>query len=139
MRSSTLHKVCFPIDGRPAINRALDVYKSCGIPHHIIVVGTMAALFVFVISKALLIQRKTPVIGTGSFAGMTGRAKSSLNPEGTVFVNGEYWKARSLEEERIAPGEEVTVVRMEGRMLLVRHAHKHGSSRQEKNFTGQVT
>ena len=31
MRSQDRHKVCFPIDGRPAINRALDIYEAAGI------------------------------------------------------------------------------------------------------------
>jgi N-acetylgalactosamine kinase len=43
MQSSTVHKVCFPIDGRPAILRSLEAYNACGISHHIIVVGAMAA------------------------------------------------------------------------------------------------
>lgn len=43
MQSSTVHKVCFPIDGRPAILRSLEVYNACGIGHHIIVVGAMAS------------------------------------------------------------------------------------------------
>ena len=42
MRSADRPKVCFPIDGRPAINRALDVYKQSGIREHIVVVGAMA-------------------------------------------------------------------------------------------------
>ena len=87
----------------------------------ILVVGTMAALFVFVISKALLIQRKTPVIGAKSLVGMKGEARSSINPTGTVFVNGEYWRARSL-AGKIPPREEVTVVGIEGRTLIVRQS-----------------
>ena len=85
----------------------------------VLVVSTIAALFVFVISKALIIQRKRPVIGTGSLIGMRGEARSSLNPIGKVFVHGEYWRARSL-AGRIPRGNEVTVVGMEGRTLLVR-------------------
>ena len=93
----------------------------------ILVVGTMAALFVFIISKALLIQRKSPAIGIKSLVGMNGEVKISMDPQGTVFVNGEYWKARSL-EGRIPPGEDVTVVGMEGRTLLVRYARQVRSS-----------
>ena len=51
MRSANLHKVCFPIDGRPAINRALDTYKSCGISHHIVVVGAMAGQVIETVGK----------------------------------------------------------------------------------------
>ncbi|MFC1541035.1 sugar phosphate nucleotidyltransferase [Candidatus Latescibacterota bacterium] len=39
MQSKDLHKVCFPIAGRPAINRLLDQLESAGIHNHIIVVG----------------------------------------------------------------------------------------------------
>jgi len=42
MGSMTQHKVCFPIDGQPAIHRALDVYNECGVKQHILVVGAMA-------------------------------------------------------------------------------------------------
>jgi len=104
----------------------------------VVVVGTMSALFVFVISKALLIQRKSPAIGTYSLIGMVGRAKRSINPEGTVLVNGEYWRARSLEGERIAPGEGVTVVGMEGRTLVVRAAGGPNQSSGGKGGVGRT-
>ncbi len=42
MRSATRHKVCFPINGRPAINRALKTYNECGIKQQILVVGALA-------------------------------------------------------------------------------------------------
>ncbi|MCK5844708.1 MAG: NTP transferase domain-containing protein [Victivallales bacterium] len=42
MRSASKHKVCFEIDGIPAINRALKIYNACGIKKHSIVVGAMA-------------------------------------------------------------------------------------------------
>ncbi len=42
MGSTTRHKVCFPVDGRPAINRALQTYNECGVKQHILVVGALA-------------------------------------------------------------------------------------------------
>ncbi len=42
MGSTTRHKVCFPVDGRPAINRALKTYNECGVKQHILVVGALA-------------------------------------------------------------------------------------------------
>lgn len=42
MGSPDIPKVCFEIDGVPAINRALDLYNHSGIPRHLIVVGTLA-------------------------------------------------------------------------------------------------
>ena len=41
MRSRETHKVCFPVQGRAAINRALDVYEQCGIRRHVVVVGVL--------------------------------------------------------------------------------------------------
>ncbi len=42
MGSETLHKVCFEIDGVPAVVRALDVYRQCGIRQNLVVVGSLA-------------------------------------------------------------------------------------------------
>ena len=68
MRSADRHKVCFLIDGRPAINRALDVYKACGIPQHIIVVGAMAGQVIetvgqdggFIMSSSTVLDEADP-------------------------------------------------------------------------------
>jgi len=42
MGSESCPKVCFPVDGKPAINRAIDIYNRCGVTQHIVVVGAMA-------------------------------------------------------------------------------------------------
>ena len=42
MRSAARNKVCLPIDGKPAINRAIDIYNRCGIKQHVIVIGARA-------------------------------------------------------------------------------------------------
>lgn len=42
MGSGDTHKVCFQVDGMPAICRALACFDRCGIPRHLIVVGTLA-------------------------------------------------------------------------------------------------
>lgn len=39
MRSKDIHKVCFPIAGRPAINRLLDSLEAAGVNEHVVVVG----------------------------------------------------------------------------------------------------
>lgn len=39
MRSKDTHKVCFPIAGRPSINRLLEQLESAGIHEHVIVTG----------------------------------------------------------------------------------------------------
>ena len=42
MGSNTIHKVCFEIDGIPAVNRAIKTYNDCGIKQHILIVGALA-------------------------------------------------------------------------------------------------
>lgn len=39
MNSPHLHKVCYQIDGRPVIARAIDIYKQCGVDMHFVVIG----------------------------------------------------------------------------------------------------
>jgi len=52
MRSRTTHKVCFPILGEPAINRAIRTYKTCGISDFVVVIGAMAGDVVETIGRA---------------------------------------------------------------------------------------
>jgi N-acetylgalactosamine kinase len=42
MASEDRHKVCFPINGRAAIVRAIDTYKEAGLRRFVVVVGQMA-------------------------------------------------------------------------------------------------
>jgi len=51
MQSTSCHKVCFPVDGVPAINRALTIYNQCGIARHIVVVGSLAGQVVETVGK----------------------------------------------------------------------------------------
>ncbi len=83
------------------------------------VVGVTAALSIFVLSKGLLIQRRRPATGTVAMIGLTGTVRADLDPEGTVFVNGEYWAARAL-DGAIPAGTEIRVEAVDGRTLLVR-------------------
>lgn len=84
-------------------------------------VGTITALFVFIVSKGLLIQRKRPVTGKDGMIDLVGTAKSDLDPAGTVFVHGEYWHAISVEDE-ILRGDKVVVDKVEKSTLIVRRA-----------------
>jgi membrane-bound serine protease (ClpP class) len=84
-----------------------------------VMVGTITALFVFMITKGLLIQRKKVATGVEGMIGALGQARDELSPEGMVFVQGEYWKAIA-KESVIRAGEEVVVESMREGKLLVR-------------------
>jgi membrane-bound serine protease (ClpP class) len=49
--------------------------------------------------------------------GLMGRAETAIAPEGTIFVRGELWKARS--KMNVARGESVRVTGMDGLTLDV--------------------
>jgi N-acetylgalactosamine kinase len=51
MRSHDLHKVCFEIDGVPAIHRALDVYNRLGVVRNVVVVGDLAGQVVEMVGR----------------------------------------------------------------------------------------
>jgi membrane-bound serine protease (ClpP class) len=78
----------------------------------------VGAFFVVVAGLAFRAQRARPSSGKEGLLGEKGLARDTIDPEGLVFVHGEYWKARS--DERIEPGERVEVVGMEGLVLKVR-------------------
>jgi membrane-bound serine protease (ClpP class) len=83
----------------------------------ILVVGTTAALFTFVIGAAVRSAKRQPVSGQEGMIGETGTATERIDPTGTVFVHGSLWKARSLSP--IEAGASVRVVKVEGLRLTV--------------------
>jgi N-acetylgalactosamine kinase len=89
MRSADRHKVCFHIDGQPAINRALDVYKSCGIPHHIVVVGAMAGQVIETVGReheGVLFAYQAEQLGTAHAARQGAKVLEALDGEGEVLI-----------------------------------------------------
>ncbi|HKI48732.1 MAG TPA: NfeD family protein, partial [Desulfobacteria bacterium] len=81
----------------------------------IVLVG---GFFVVVAGVAFRALRTKPVSGADGMLGETGTVKELIEPEGLVFVHGEYWRAFS--EERIEPGESVEVTGINGLLLKVR-------------------
>jgi membrane-bound serine protease (ClpP class) len=63
-------------------------------------------------------QRKRAVTGAEGLLGASGKAESDLRPEGWVLVEGERWRAASVEP--VSAGEAVSVEAVEGLLLRVR-------------------
>jgi len=63
-------------------------------------------------------RKRKITTGREALIGEKGRAVSSLNPEGTVFVHGEYWNARSISGP-ISRDERIEVVSVDGMTLVV--------------------
>ena len=83
----------------------------------IIMIG---AFFVIISSLAFRAYRAKPVSGKEGLIGSIGLVKEPLDPEGLIFVHGEYWRATSAEE--LEPGEKVEVVDAKGLVLTVKRA-----------------
>jgi N-acetylgalactosamine kinase len=89
MNSTSLPKVCFPIDGIPAVNRALKIYNDCGIQQHILVVGAMAGQVVETVgaefpNTAFVYQREQK--GTANAVKTVFESMSSINPDSVILL-----------------------------------------------------
>jgi membrane-bound serine protease (ClpP class) len=54
--------------------------------------------------------------GIQTLIGEIGVSRTDINPEGTVFVHGEYWRARS--EQPIPAGQRISVRGVEDNLIL---------------------
>lgn len=89
MQSAERHKVCFAVDGRPAILRALDVYESCGIHRHIVVVGALAEQVMRTVSAeypGAVFAHQVEPRGTGDAARVGLRALEALQLDADVLL-----------------------------------------------------
>ncbi len=83
----------------------------------VLVVGTTAGLFLFVVATAVRSLRRKPVSGREGLLGAIGIVKGRIDLTGTVFVQGTLWSARSTVP--IEAGATVRVVGVEGLKLTV--------------------
>lgn len=92
------------------------------IPLPIIVIGAiLVGTLLFIIHRAIIPDfRRKPVSGTNGMIGLQGRVTKTLSPTGTVAVEGEHWKAKSVDGNVIGADESIEVVEVNGLTLLVR-------------------
>lgn len=86
----------------------------------IVVVAATALFFIFAVGMGLRAQRRKTTTGGKGMVGMKGVARTKLDPEGSVFVHGEIWKA--VADETIKKGEKIKVVGVEDLTLKVTKA-----------------
>lgn len=96
-----------------------------------------AALFLFIVTKAVQAQRRPPYTGSEGMIGQTGPVKKKFKPVpgredafvGTVLVMGELWKA--MANQPLEGGEEIVVKKMEGFTLHVQRLYQTNGSQVE--------
>jgi membrane-bound serine protease (ClpP class) len=79
-----------------------------------------AGFFAFIVTKAIRAQSWQVITGSEALIGATAVARTDLDPEGTVFVMGEYWNTMTEKGDTIKAGSRVEVVSREGFRLRVR-------------------
>lgn len=113
--------------------KSADLDPAVRVGRDVITSVTVAAVAVVSFLAVLAIRAHRQPVRTGA-EGMVherGVARTELAPRGKVLVHGEIWEA--LAEERVAPGEEVEVLAMEGLRLRVR---RPGGPRAERPEEG---
>ena len=58
-------------------------------------------------------------LGSGRLIGQQASVNTTLNPDGSVIIDGELWPARSAEEKLIVAGSLVRVVEVQDHGVLV--------------------
>jgi membrane-bound serine protease (ClpP class) len=84
----------------------------------VVVAMALVVIVVLVIIAVMRAQREPVTTGQECLVGQVGVARTILDPDGTVFVQGELWKAVA-EGDRIEANEEVIVNRVKGLKLWV--------------------
>ena len=87
----------------------------------VVALGAFGGLVIYAVGRTL---GRPQTAGVGELLGLMGIATTPLGPEGTVFVRGEYWRAKATEP--VAEKERVEVVSVRGLELTVRRAPPEG-------------
>jgi len=89
MGSAEQHKVCFEIDGQPAIQRLLITCSACGIGPHIVVVGDKAQQVMATATRTgepIIFAYQAEQRGTGHAARQGARVLQQIGYQGPVLV-----------------------------------------------------
>lgn len=90
MGRADLVKVCFEIDGVPAVNRLINAFKKARFRRFLLVVGARADQVMEAVGKEhpeVLYVRQEPQLGTGHAAKAAAQALQAMGYEGFVLVS----------------------------------------------------
>jgi membrane-bound serine protease (ClpP class) len=91
----------------------------------VVVAVVITGVFVFVVGAIIRSQRRRPISGREGLIGKVAVVQTALDPKGMVLVEGENWTART-EGDRIEPGEEAVVTKVDGLKLWVTKKQQGG-------------
>jgi len=87
--------------------------------------AAMGAIVLFVLVNIMRIRMMPAQVGMETLVGREAVARSTLDPEGFVFFDGERWSAES-EEGTIGEGERVVITEVHGLKLKVKKQQPKG-------------
>ena len=87
--------------------------------------AAMGAIVIFVLVNIMRIRMMPAQMGIETFVGHEAVVRSTLDPQGFVFLDGERWTAES-EEGTIQEGERVVITEVHGLRLKVRKQEPEG-------------
>jgi len=82
----------------------------------IAIAASLVLMFVFALGKVAQARLRPKATGVGTLVGMEG----NVRPGGLIFVNGELWRAESVDDQPLVPGATVEVLRVNELQLVVR-------------------
>jgi membrane-bound ClpP family serine protease len=98
----------FAVDGwKPAVNPFVAFVAS----------GLMASFLWIAVRKIVQAAGARPTHDLEMLVGSSGEARSNIKEDGSVYIAGEMWSARS--DKSISAGSTIRVVRREGFILVV--------------------
>lgn len=110
--------ICFVLGAMMLVESPVPGVASIGLGLVLPTAVLFALVIVFLMTRVVRARRAPAVTGLEALVGEVGTAMSPLEPEGLVFVHGEYWHAISSPGP-VPSGARVRVVRVEGRTLGV--------------------
>jgi len=118
---------------------ALVLFNSPSVPNIfrvsvplVVVTGILTAALFFVIVGFVLKAQKTPIrIGKESLIERTGIVKKTLNPLGSVYMDGELWTAESIDGSTIPANTYVQVIQVQGLKVLVKPVERFPKTEKE--------
>ncbi|MFQ6121875.1 MAG: NfeD family protein [Dehalococcoidales bacterium] len=89
-----------------------------------IVIGLLLGAVAFIVHKVIIPSfHKEQVTGSEGMIGMEGKVVEPLTPFGIIRVEGELWKAKSVDED-IPAGEDVIILGLKKLTLEVRRKNR---------------
>ncbi len=107
--------VCFVLGGLLLFEPSGGVYEV-SLPLILGVTAGILGLMTLVVVKLMQVRRRPVEVGTNTLVGTTGVVRG----DGMVFVNGELWRARTVDGEALRAADEVEIEGIDGLELIVR-------------------